>query len=158
MHQRCGRSTFDFRDGEIHTDTRFIYDVGLPDQSINDRCFLNNFGFGADLRWLAHSGGIDVLMHADVKIHSRLAVRTEPMFRDPPFYFNNKFDQSSVTFGGVRFLLDQTPTKTLVDFNGIMYGLGLVFTLQHVIFEHSPSNLSLTSFERPVRHSITVCN
>lgn len=51
--------------GSYTTDTRFIYNVDQPNESINDRYFSYNFGFGANLRWLAF--GDDILIGINVE-------------------------------------------------------------------------------------------
>ena len=51
--------------GSYTTDTRFIYNVDQPNVSLNDRYFSYNFGFGANLRWLAF--GDDILVGINIE-------------------------------------------------------------------------------------------
>ena len=51
--------------GSCTTDTRFLYNIDQPTESINDRYFSYNFGFGLNARWLAYRD--DILIGINVE-------------------------------------------------------------------------------------------
>jgi opacity protein-like surface antigen len=73
--------------------------------------------------------GIHVSAGTDIRLAPFIAIRAEMKFRDPQFDSENKFEQSKVQYEDISIKLDQTPTTTRINLNGITYCVGFVFTL-----------------------------
>lgn len=71
--------------------------------------------------------GIHVVVGVDYSITSWLAVRSELKFRDFHFESSDRFLKKSVVYNGQTIYLDQTPTRSRLNIDGMLIDAGVIF-------------------------------
>jgi opacity protein-like surface antigen len=110
---------------------------------VSGKRFLIFIGGGAGLYWGSRtfsiaglssnssepraSFGIVTVFGLEYVILERLSARAELRFRDPQIGAENSFDRTSVTSGGITYLLDPQPFASRINPNGNVYSAGLTF-------------------------------
>lgn len=71
--------------------------------------------------------GIHVATGVEYSLREWLSLRSEVKFRDLQFESTHRFDKSYVVYNGMVVALDQTPTRSRVNIDGMMLDVGIVF-------------------------------